>query len=218
MVVGGEFVCSSTVIIFEVLVSSKEEIEGKEIIEIGSVDINGTIRPIFESWGASKYIGIDIESGREVDIICKAEGIVNKFGKESFDVVICNEVLEHIKDWQIVMSNIKNVCKPGGIIFITTRSKGFGKHGYPKDFWRYEIEDMQKVFSDCEIQYLIRDPYEPGVLMKAIKPKVFFEKDFSDYELYSINTETRIKNISDISEDSEPIIEKAGEFRSIWRL
>jgi hypothetical protein len=54
-------------------------------------------------------------------------------------------------------------------IYITTRSYGFPYHAYPYDFWRYEIEDMKKIFSDFEIIKLIKDHEAPGVFLKAKK-------------------------------------------------
>ena len=176
---------------------SKEEVEGKEVIEIGARDVNGSIRPVIENWHPAKYIGVDIQEGRGVDVICDAEEVLNKFGKESFDVVISNEMFEHIRDWKKVISNIKNICKPGGIILVTTRSKGFFYHGFPYDFWRFEIDDMKHIFSDCNILKLEKDWYELGVLMRAEKPKEFKENDLSDYALYSIIFNKKLKEISE---------------------
>jgi len=85
----------------------------------------------------------------------------------------------------------------GGIILITTRSVGFPYHGYPYDFWRFEISDMKNIFSDCEILALGRDPSEPGVFIKVRKPEDFNELDLSDYALYSIILNKKVKNIEE---------------------
>ena len=87
-----------------------------------------------------------------MDVICKAEDMLDVFGKDSFDVIISTELLEHVLDWRKVINNFKNVCKRDGIIVITTRSYGCLYHGHPYDFWRYEIEDMKHIFSDCTIE------------------------------------------------------------------
>ena len=96
-----------------------------------------------------------------------------------------------------MVSNIKSICRPGGVILLTTRSHGFKYHGFPYDFWRYEQEDMKNIFSDFEIQALQGDPEMPGVLLKARKPASFTEKDLFDYKLYSIVTDKKMKELRD---------------------
>lgn len=184
-------------IVFAVINVSREEVKEKRIIEVGSYDVAGSLRPIIESWKPAEYIGIDLEMGPGVDIVLKAEDITREFGKESFNMVISTEVLEHVRDWREVISNIKNVCKPHGIMLISTRSFGYGYHAYPYDFWRYELEDMKEIFSDCEILALEKDPQSPGVFIKAKKPGGFVERDLSDYELYSIVLGKRCKEVTD---------------------
>lgn len=47
--------------------------------------------------------------------------------KQSYDVVICSEVIEHILDYKKAIVSIANYVKPGGILIITTQS---GKRYY----------------------------------------------------------------------------------------
>lgn len=177
------------------------EIQNKRVIEIGSYNIllNGSLRDHIQSLNPSEYIGVDIETGKGVDIICPAENVLDKFGKESFDVVISTELLEHVLDWRKVISNMKNLCKPNGIILITTRSIGFIFHTFPCDYWRYEISDIVSIFGDCIIKNIALDDTDnngPGVLVKIKKPDNFKEKDLSDYRLYFMAAGKRILNIS----------------------
>lgn len=164
----------------------KEDVEGKRVIEVGSYNVNGSLRDFVLSFKPSKYIGVDIQPGKCVDEICNADDLLAKFGKNSFDFVLSTEMLEHVEHWQKVISNFKNICCEGGIILITTRSKGFGKHDYPTDYWRYEIDDMKKIFEDCEIKALEKDTRHPGVFVRVVKPIKFVEKDLSSYQLYRI--------------------------------
>jgi SAM-dependent methyltransferase len=189
--------CNQSCILFGAKNLTGEEIKGKRVLEVGSVDVNGNLRPTVEALGPREYVGVDIEKGQGVDVVCRAEDILHTFGKESFDAVISTEMLEHIRDWRMVVSNIKNICRPGGVVLLTTRSHGFKYHGFPYDFWRYEQEDMKNIFSDFEIQALQEDPEMPGVLMKAKKPLHFAEKDLSDYRLYSIVTNKKMKELRD---------------------
>jgi SAM-dependent methyltransferase len=133
------------------------------------------------------YIGVDVSSGKYVDMIVPAEKLVEKFGENAFDVVISTEMLEHVFDWKTVIDNLKRILKPNGTIFITTRSFGFQYHGYPFDFWRYEPEDMKHIFADFEIQYLHYDAETFGVWLKAKKPSTWRPSESNlNYELYSI--------------------------------
>ncbi len=183
-------------ILFGAIQLKKEEIEGKRVIEVGSSDVNGSLRPLLETYNPKEYIGVDISAGKGVDLICDAGDLAAKFGSRSFDVVISTELLEHVKDWRLAIHNIKDICKPAGKLLITTRSFGFVYHGYPSDFWRFEAEDMEYIFKDFIIEKLERDP-QNGVLIKARKPENFTEIDLSEYKLYSIVADKRIKELTD---------------------
>ena len=184
--------CHYSCIVFGINQLKKEEIENKKILEVGSYDVNGSLRPFVENFKPTEYIGVDVENGPGVDVMLSAEELISKFGKDCFDVVISTELLEHVENWQGVISNIKNVCKPGGLILITTRSYGFPYHPFPNDYWRYELEDMEKIFSDCEILKLEKDNQVPGVLIKLKKPINFSEINLNHYKLYNIVFNERI--------------------------
>ena len=166
-------------------------------MEVGSRNVNGSLRPIIERSSPADYIGVDIENGPGVDMICDADKLVDVFGSNKFDLVVSMEMLEHVKDWQKVISNIKKACNPGGVILITTRSYGFHYHAYPYDFWRYEMNDMKEIFNDCEILALESDGSLPGVFIKAKKPSDFQENNLLNYGLYSMITNKRIPKIED---------------------
>jgi len=178
--------CNVSGLIFAVLNIEKSNIEGKRVLEVGALDVNGSVRPILERFGPAEYIGVDLINGKGVDRICRVEDLVTLFGPSSFDLVVASELLEHVRDWRTAVSNLKNVCKPNGIILITTRSPGFKYHGYPDDYWRYDEDDFLTIFSDFEILRLEGDPAAPGVFFKGKKPIYFTEIDLSDISLFSI--------------------------------
>ena len=188
--------CNISGIIFGTSNLSRQEVEGKRILEVGSLDVNGSLRQFIESLDPQEYLGVDIEKGKGVDEICEVGKLHEKFGKDAFDIVIATELLEHVQNWREGIRNIKAVCKQNGIILITTRSKGFQYHAWPDDYWRYEIEDLEKIFSDCEIIKLKKDPREPGVFIKVRKPLDFQENDLEDIELYNIVTGKKQKELS----------------------
>lgn len=184
--------CNLTCLEFVKSQLTREEVAGKSIIEVGSRVVNFSPRPILEALEPASYVGIDFANGPSVDEICDAEDMVERFGKESFDITISTELLEHVRNWRKVVSNLKNITRRGGRLLLTTRSKGFDYHGFPHDFWRYELSDMKTIFSDFHIEAITNDPATPGVFLKAVKPQDFSEKDLANYRLYSVVSRRRI--------------------------
>lgn len=177
----------------------REDVEGKRVVEVGSLDVNGTLRPVIEAMNPGHYLGVDIEMGPNVDEVCDATDLLERYGEGAFDVVLSTEMLEHVRPWREVVRNLKHVVSPGGVLLATTRSFGVPYHGYPYDFWRYEIDDMKQIFADMQIESLEPDPTLAGVMMIARRPEGAFEDaDLSDVALYSIVTRKRETDVSDL--------------------
>jgi SAM-dependent methyltransferase len=195
--------CNRACIEFGKRALREEDVRGKKVIEVGSRIIEGgplgrrgSLRFVAESLYPACYIGVDIEEGNGVDEICNARCLADRWGQDAFDVLISTELLEHVRDWRAAVSNFKQVLRPGGIMIITTRSIGFGYHGFPYDFWRYEIADMEAIFSDLLIEMLEADPSAPGVFMTARKPVDFREKNLETHRLFSIVCEKRVLEVN----------------------
>ena len=112
--------CNANCILFGAINLKKEEIEGKRVIEVGSLDVNGSLRPLMESYNPKEYIGVDVAKGPGVDRICKVENLIEEMGQNVVDVVISTELLEHIKDWKKATNvDSKRVKRPKlGIIYL----------------------------------------------------------------------------------------------------
>lgn len=133
-----------------------------------------------------------------LDVVCDAAGIDQRFGPDAFDVVISTELLEHARECQKIIHNFKYVLRPGGVLVVTTRSFGVDFHRQPYDFWRYEKDDFELIFSDMEVEDLQLDPSDPGLFIKARKPVNFVERDLSQHQLYSILRQKKKREATDL--------------------
>ncbi len=179
-----------------------EEVKGKIVLDVGSCNYNGNLHDLYQHYAPAKFVGSDLLQGPGVDVVCPAEDLVAQFGEEQFDIVLSSELLEHTRNWRAVISNLKRLVKKGGILLLTTRSKGCGLHSFPYDYWRYELADMRTIFSDMEIFVLESDPQIPGVFIKVRKPEDFSENTLDEVALYSIIEDKRVIMIDEKVEKS----------------
>ena len=162
------------------------DIKGKRVLEVGSLDVNGSARPTIQRLAPSEYIGVDNSAGKSVDMVLDASQLVSKFGVASFDLVVSTEMLEHVEDWKPIVAQLKEVVKPNGLLVITTRSPGFPYHPYPIDVWRYTQGDIRAILCDLNIILLMDDPLAPGVFVKARKPESFKMADLSKVSVHKV--------------------------------
>lgn len=101
-----------------------EMFAGRKVLEIGSLDINGTIRGLFEN---CDYTGLDIAPGPGVDMVC--EGQKYEAPSASFDVVISCEVMEHNPFWDDTLKNMIRLLRPGGLMVMSCATTGRKEHG-----------------------------------------------------------------------------------------
>ena len=95
---------------------------GKNVLEIGSLDINGSVRQFFTD---CDYTGVDLGEGPGVDIVCKGHEV--PFGDRSFDTVISCECLEHDIYWE---QTFLKMCElTSHLVIMTCATTGRAEHG-----------------------------------------------------------------------------------------
>ena len=144
--------------------------DNTKTLEVGAMDVNGTVRPFIERHTNTFYLATDIASGKGVDELCDVEDIVERYGKEHWDMVVSCEILEHCKDWKKAIRAMKDATKLRGTLFISTRAPGFQKHDYPNDFWRYDLRAFREIFADMEIVEMVECRMSQGIMALIKKP------------------------------------------------
>lgn len=136
------------------------------VLEIGSKDINGTVRQYFND--AYEYIGIDMEEGNNVDIVLDSHSIgFDNRVSGLFDIIICLETLEHDNDFFCTLQNIKYSLRKNGFFFLSTPTFGFPLHRFPKDYWRFGEDAYREILMDgykiLNLSHVVDTANNPGI-------------------------------------------------------
>jgi len=121
---------------------------GYSILDVGSRWVGGaggrTYREFFQP-PKFKYVGMDIEAGKNVDVV-GYEGI-----KEVYDVLISGQTMEHLKHpWEWLVS-----LKQYFSIYICIIAPNTHKeHRHPLDTYRYFPDGMRDLFEYAGIKEL----------------------------------------------------------------
>lgn len=130
-------------------------LEGAQVMDVGSQDVNGSYRGLIESrW---KYIGIDLTSGRNVDHVMSSEFDIG-LPDGCADAVISGQCLEHCRNPFRLMAEIVKIAKHGAPILITAPCVGWGEHRYPYDCWRFFPDGMRTLLEQSSVDCVV-PPY-----------------------------------------------------------
>lgn len=101
-----------------------EKFEWANVLEVGSLNINGSVRGLFNN---CNYVGCDLGIGPGVDLTVQGQDL--KFPNGSFDTTISAECFEHNPYWRETFLNMKRMTKRDGLITFTCAGKGRPEHG-----------------------------------------------------------------------------------------
>ena len=96
----------------------------KRVLDVGSGDINGNNRFLFEN---CEYHGNDVVLTRNVTIASKTKDL--PFMDNTFDTIISTECFEHDPEYKQSFVKIYNMLKPDGLFCFTCASTGRAEHG-----------------------------------------------------------------------------------------
>lgn len=93
------------------------------VVEIGSLNINGTVRDFFTD--PTQYAGLDLIEGKDVDVVMPGKD----YQAQGIDTVISTECFEHDRDWKKTFENMTRMVRGGGMVIFTCASDGRHEHG-----------------------------------------------------------------------------------------
>ena len=125
--------------------------EGKDILDMGAA--HWPEAHLLNQLNA-RITKLDIAPDDEDTLECDA--CETPFDDESFDIIICREVIEHVLDAEKLMGEIRRLLKVGGYAFVTTPNafslppdggahrRGYTPRGFLDIFRRYGFEVVDR--------------------------------------------------------------------------
>ena len=107
--------------------------EGFTVVEIGSQDVNGSLRQVAPE--GARYIGLDFIEGAGVDVIIEDPYKI-PLPDAWADIVVSSSCFEHSEFFWLTFVEIIRILKPGGFVYVNVPSNGM-YHRYPVDCWRF---------------------------------------------------------------------------------
>lgn len=118
---------------FETYSRSFDGQETVKVVEIGSQDVNGSLREV--SPPRFEYLGLDFEAAKGVDLVLD-DPYHLPLADGSADIVLSSSCFEHSEMFWLVVLEVMRILKPGGLFYMNAPSAGT-YHRYPVDCWRF---------------------------------------------------------------------------------
>jgi len=113
------------------------------------LDVGCGRKPYRSLFKVDSYIGLDIEnpghSHEKEDVDVFYDGKIFPFTDNSYDSILCNQVLEHVFNPDEFLAEIHRCLKPGGQ-FLLTVPFVWDEHEQPYDFARYSSFGLRHLF------------------------------------------------------------------------
>lgn len=95
----------------------------------------------------SEYVGADLQGNELADIRINTDGTL-PLQNESFSCVLSSQVLEHVENPNLYLSEAYRVLKIDGKLILSTH--GFWQyHPDPNDYWRWTSTGLKKIIEDA---------------------------------------------------------------------
>ena len=123
----------------EFIVYCQKYIHGR-IVDLGAG--KAKYKSIIKS-STGEYVAFDIFAGDNIDVV--GDIIHTGFDSNSFDTIVCTQVLEHIPKPWLAVQEMHRILKEGGVCIVTAPFIQ-ASHADPHDYFRYTTEGLKSLF------------------------------------------------------------------------
>jgi SAM-dependent methyltransferase len=111
---------------------------GGRVLDYGCAD-----KPYRRFFGPDvEFVGADLPGNAEADVAILDDGTL-PVEDDSFDAVLSTQVLEHVTDPQVYLSECFRVLRPGGRLLLSTHGL-MVYHPDPVDYWRWTCAGLER--------------------------------------------------------------------------
>lgn len=191
--------------------NSNLTLQKRKILEIGSYDVNGSIREILQS-DQTEYTGVDLCEGKGVDIVSYGHELT--LPDNSFDVAISSECFEHDPNWIATFVNMCRMTKPDGVVAFTCATLGRIEHGTTRT--HAEHSPGTQFVGLNYYKNLTKKDFCDAIDITSIFSEYYFFVEKSSFDLYFVgwkqNKEHQPKQLNDFFTEVANI-KNIGRFR-----
>jgi SAM-dependent methyltransferase len=119
---------------------------GGRVLDYGCADV--PYRRFFPP--DAEYVTADLPGNPRASVEINADGSV-PCQDEGFDVVLSTQVLEHVSDPALDLSECHRVLSPGGRLLLSTHGMML-YHPDPVDYWRWTCAGLRRVVEDAGLE------------------------------------------------------------------
>jgi hypothetical protein len=141
------------------------------VIEIGSLNINGTVRDFYNN--TKKYIGVDLDEGPGVDLVSQGQNL--DFPEGSFDVAVSAECFEHNPYWLETFLNMYRMAK--SFVIFTCAGENRPEHGTTRT-------------TPANSPFTLKWDYYKNLTQKDFEDNLYLDDMFTDYK-FSYNPQSQ---------------------------
>lgn len=101
----------------------------------------------------ARLVNTDIKKGEGVDIVGDLNDpeLIEELSAMDFNLVLCANLLEHVKDPRKIAANISNIVKPGNYIIVTV-PRNYPFHPDPDDYlFRPDVNELKNIFQGFDL-------------------------------------------------------------------